>query len=781
MSDADVKDHLARVAALEKDGLGVSKHLKAALEARKEDFVSPAGPKASAAENDWFNESQRHVAEDMDRALNPRMTHDEAREHLAPVLDHFGPRQFRVDPSAKENTVGSPLLKQQISDWLADHPNGRLYGVYDPETGIAHVFADAHDAGDRQSLLETAIHELTHKGLPALLKEKYGPVMDQIYASVKDTAWARDLVARRKMDLRSIDNQRLVADEYAAHMSENILTGREVHEGLPVLDRNPTIKQRFFDAVRSVLRALRITRHWDDNDIARLVRQAHMGLGDPTNKVAREGAAYKGPRFSADENDARIDDLYAPDHPDAIGHKIGRTAEEQGKYNPGFVKDTERLLKDVAHGKPDVVLGAIGLRNIPDFIRQESMPNAHAFIDDHDAMEGRRRMILKPTIERAQDWSKFQASQPDRGEALTDLMHAFTLNGLSADKPYEERHTAAERAADPAKMTEEKTRREVNKFLQQKFNEQPPEARAIYKQVRDDYTDMRIKTLKGIEDRINATGADEQTKKNAMAALRKSFESGQVKGDYFPLQRFGDLWASASDKEGNHVAFSRHESQTARKEWLKAMRDQGFNVDQGERMDNKSEMERISPDFVKNVMAHVEAADPTGSLAKDVWQEYLKAMPEMSMRKHMITRVGRLGYSRDALRAYAFNMFHGAHQLARLEYGHKLDARLDRHQGRKPRRCRPRLRRTRTTSWRRPRASGPRRLPVRCPSGMTGCATRAPASSPPISRSSASAGTSAPRRRRRSASSPRTRCWRPRSWRSTSAGSARARNSAGSP
>src|SRR4029077_892750 len=139
--------------------------------------------------------------------------------------------------------------------------------------------------------------------------------------------------------------------------------------------------RRVTDSVRAALRSLGIVKHWTDNDIAALLRQANTAMHAPSG-MARAGAAYKDSdlRLSLGNDDANMEERYPPDHPLAIGHKIGRTAEEQANYNPGFVKDATRVVKDMVHGNPDVVLGGIGLRNIPDFIRQESMPSAHAFI-----------------------------------------------------------------------------------------------------------------------------------------------------------------------------------------------------------------------------------------------------------------------------------------------------------------------------------------------------------------------------------------------------------------
>ena len=630
-------------------------------------------------ENNWFTDKGfQDFARDLDsRRRGPAMSHEEAKGHLAKMTETLGDRALRVDPSAREATV-SPDLKKLVDAELAK--GNRVKGVYDEETGIAHVFADSHTAGEREDLVSTAIHELTHKGTRVLLGKNYGPVMDDVYAAIKNSAFAKRLANARDMDITRIDTQRLIANEYVAHMAENVHAGKAIHADLPVpKDRN--LFKRVWDAIRQhILQNYNSKLHWNDHDIATLIRQSNASMHDPS-AMAREGAAYKatGGHFSLDNDDKAVEAYLPPDHPTAIGHKFGRTMEEQSKYNPGFVRDTKALLSDMAHGDPHAVLGAVGLRNIADFTTKKKMPSVSRFIDTHDDMEGRRRQLLEPDHKLAVDWNNYKAGQPDRGETLDDLIGSSTLLGHDPSKSYVERHTAEERASDPVKRTDERNERIKYNSLKDAYDSDAvgPKGRQIYQDLRDNYANKREKVMQALEARINATGADAQTKKNSIAQLRQAFESGKVRGPYFPLQRFGDLWANAKDEQGNTVAFSRFESRTQRDEWLKSMREQGLKLDRGENVESKSEMERIAPEFVRSVMAHAEAADPTGGLSKDIWQEYLKGMPEMSMRKHMITRLGRLGFSGDHLRAFMFNAQHGAHQLARLEYGHRLDDHMD--------------------------------------------------------------------------------------------------------
>jgi Large polyvalent protein associated domain 39 len=669
----EAQQHLDRLNAAPGDNPDARKALesKAARDAKQ--------PPGSFAERRAMSDRERgDIAQDLDRIANPRMSVAEAKEHLSNTSDSSAPRAFQIHEAQDSKTVPKGLA-DQIAAYRERNPDVRIKGAY--SNGIAHIFAGSHNAGDKEQILNTAVHELAHKGTEGVLGAQHKPLMESLGRDIKDTVWARTYAARRGYDLSNPNHVANLGDEYVAHMAENVAAGRAVNEGLPVKDQVAGHWQRVVDTVRQVLRKIGLVKHWTDNDVAALIRQAQAHSGGDGVRAGRDGQAYKdsgGARFSLDNQDKYMEDHFAPDHPNAVGHKLARTVEEQGKYNPGFVRDAQTLAKDLGEGvKPDHILGAIGLRNIPDFIREGKMPNVRGFVEDHDAMEGRRRQILNPKIDLAKEWSQWQAGQGDRGEALSDLMHASTMMGHDPSKPYVERHMAEERAASPEAAQDEKYQRAAHRSLQERYNDLDPKGQEIFNRVRDSYDDQRTAVMKGIEDRIAATGADEQTKKNALSSLRKAFEAGKVKGAYFPLQRFGDLWANAKNEAGETESFARFESRTQRKQWLTEMRKLGYAVDSGERMDAKSEMERISPEFVKNVMGHIEAADPTGTLAKDVWQEYLKAMPEMSMRKHAITRVGRLGFSGDALRAYAYNSFHGAHQLARLEYGQKLDTRME--------------------------------------------------------------------------------------------------------
>lgn len=587
-----------------------------------------------------------------DAARAQPLTHEEAARTLKPVLDKMGENvQLHAD-----HTTLPPHIQQAMTDH--NHPAPR--GVYDPRSDQVHIVAGAHESHDE--LMRTAVHEIVgHQGIRHLLGDDYAAKMADIYQRVKGNTWLKDYAAQHGLDVRNARHQRLLADEYIAHLAED--GGTE----------NPSIFRQAIDAVRAGLRKVGLVRDWTDDDIRQLIRKSANNLAAENSGIA-ESARGKGdgPRFADKEDEVP----YPADHPLAQVHKFGKTMEEQANYNPDYLKSRLDWAKDKLGETTDARLAFIGLRNLPDFMDGKVMPSLRQFIRVHDQMDGRRGDLMNKAADLARDWSRYVSKDKARGGALGELMHASTLGGVDPSKPWEARYTDAEKKADATKQAHEDMRKDLHSRLKDMFNKQlDDKGRELFNTVRDRYAQHRQEVFKALESRIMESGADNNTKQMIMGELRKKFESGKVQGPYFPLARFGDHWASAKDKDGNTVSFSRFESASQKKAWINEMKEKGFATDGGQHMDDKSMMERIDPKFVQQITEMAKKVDP--KLADEVWQAYLRAMPEMSMRKHFIHRVGRLGYSMDALRAFASNSFHGAHQLARLEYGNRLDSTLD--------------------------------------------------------------------------------------------------------
>jgi hypothetical protein len=585
-----------------------------------------------------------HNAVDADAGRAQPLTRLDAQRTLSPLLDQVGRKNVQIHQDAS-------TLPEHIQQAMKDnnHPNPR--GVYDPTSDTVHIVAGAHESHD--AVLKTAIHEIVgHKGLRHLFGDDYAAKIQDLYNGITNKSWMSDYAKQHNTDLRTAEGRRKVADEYVAHLAENP-------------GENPSLWRQVVDNVRGALRKLGVVRDWTDNDIQALVRKARSNLVDESADAAK-AYADKGVRFAdADEGAPKVPD----DHPLAVAHKLGKTMEDQANYNPGFIRSRLDWLEKRDITKADNDLQFLGLRNLKDLNVAARMPDVEKFIRTHDQMTGRRGQIMEERAATTRDWSRWISKNKEQGKTLGELMHSSTLAGVDPSKAFKEKWPGS---TDVTQQAADKMRKAYYDKASKAYNALDPKGKELFNKVRDDYTQHRQQVFDALEQRINQSAASDETKKSLMTTLRQKFESGRQE-PYFPLQRFGDHWAAAKDADGNVSSFSRFETSGEKKAWIVEMKNAGYDVRGGERMDSKSMMEQINPDFVKKVTELAKEADPSGDLADSIWQEYLKAMPEMSMRKHFIHRQGRLGYSMDAMRAYSYNSFHGSHQLARLEYGNRLD------------------------------------------------------------------------------------------------------------
>ena len=613
-----------------------------------------------ASEQGALTPRRRDAGVEADMRQRVRLTKPEAEEALKPLLDRVGADGVQVHESTTAATV-PPHIRELLS------PDGTHYqarGAYDPSTGQVHFFAGSHD--DHESLLRTAAHEISgHLGLRRLLGDDFGNTMANIYRNLgaQGKAWARDYADTHDLNLRDPNHQRIISDEYAAHLAE-------------ATNENPGAWQKIVDTVRAGLRKLGLVREWNDNDIRALVRRSESGLRS-ANADAKAAQDARGIRF-ADADDSQRYERYAPEHPLAQAAKWGKTMEDQANYNPGLIRSVRDTLGEANRKRLDTWagLGAIDMRHLPDFLNRRTrpaMPSVKQFIHTNDGMHGRIGQLTEAGGRIGTDWSKWAAKNKPLAGNLGELMHASTLGGVDPSKPYKPLYDADRIAKDPVAAALEQEHQNVHARLKDYYNNNlDDKGRELFNTIRDHYQTLRDGVIQGLEQQINESGANEKAKQKSIAALRQKFEAGRVEGVYFPLGRQGDQWAVARDSEGRTVSFARFESGKQKKAWLAEAKARGFDTENGQYMDTPAAMEKIDPEFVKQVTEMAKDVSP--QFADEVWQAYLKSMPETALRRQNIHRIGRLGYTMDAMRNFAQASLHGANQIARLEYGHKLEA-----------------------------------------------------------------------------------------------------------
>ncbi|MFV3089579.1 PLxRFG domain-containing protein, partial [Pseudomonas sp. GW6] len=271
--------------------------------------------------------------------------------------------------------------------------------------------------------------------------------------------------------------------------------------------------------------------------------------------------------------------------------------------------------------------------------------------------------------ELARRWGKLK----DSGK-LADLMHEATLAQTDADPLVPE-----SKAVNPG-------RRDA---LIKQFEQLSPEAQAIYREARDAYKAHHRNVIEAIKERVKRSEMGSERKAELLRKMDSEFYKA-IQGVYFPLARFGSYVVAVNGPDGKIASVHRAETMgeaNALREQLqqKFPRDSGYDVGKVT-LDKEfiASRDSVSRGFMSELYGALDGMKlPSSQLAEledTLGQLYLASMPDLSWAKHGIHRKGTAGFSDDARRAFAQNLFHGARYLAKLRYGDRMQDELDRMQ-----------------------------------------------------------------------------------------------------
>jgi len=366
-----------------------------------------------------------------------------------------------------------------------------------------------------------------------------------------------------------------------------------------------------------------------------------------------------------------------PDQPLSQLFKYGAVLQSIGDKNNNLPPFREGITKakDMGENAIEKFLNLIHRDYLPDYMPGDRMPSLKRYVKAAKHMDGRRNHLMQQTEVTIGKWYEMVRKNPARGALVGEVMHAATMAGVVLDKPYKPLKSGE--LSDADRKMDTLRRRNYEKLKEYYDSEKMgDEGRAIYLEVREAYGKRRDTVIDALEKRINTSTADGKTKDAMIHELREKFEAGRVAGDYFPLQRFGNHWSVAKDADGNIIAFSKHERASHMRTWVSEFRKAGYTANGGRIKNDIDIMHQVDPAFTANITEKIlEMRDKEGNripnaqaLADDVWQLYLRSLPELSIRKAFIHRKNRIGFTADAMRAFGHHMFHGAHQIARLEH-----------------------------------------------------------------------------------------------------------------
>lgn len=240
--------------------------------------------------------------------------------------------------------------------------------------------------------------------------------------------------------------------------------------------------------------------------------------------------------------------------------------------------------------------------------------------------------------------------------------------------------------------------------------------------MRDAYIRQSEAYEQALLERIQALDMGGAQKAATMARMRAQFEAARVPF-YVPLARWGEYWVSGYTADGERV-FLMTETQAEQRRAREQMKAEGvtggymllqdgeplrnkdgtarifgsaslaqgwaqknpekaagaelrlLDVAAGVKLDKMRQQDGASGAFMVELQKTLKQTGAPDSVLDEVYQLYLRTLPDLSIRKNFIHRKKTAGYSQDALRAFAGHVFHGSFQIARLAYGYQLEGAL---------------------------------------------------------------------------------------------------------
>ncbi len=409
-------------------------------------------------------------------------------------------------------------------------------------------------------------------------------------------------------------------------------------------------------------------------DEKRNTGQEEIETGDP-NDLFSESRGQRGLKFALkDDFTERLVDKH-PTNPIAQMSKLGAITERVSEQ----ASDISIIRKAVSAGKDISIPGVLNVMpqsKLPDVIRNE-MHGIPDYVRTMKRMDGFINERLEELADTGNTWRDMVRKNSKDAKLMGEVMHQSSLSQTDPSKPFVMPKTFSTMKAKQKRIWLKRKR--DHGILKKAWDRLSPEAQALYQKVRSDYENIRVEVIDALNKRIEATEADEMARAQLIAELRTRFERGKI-DPYFPLSRFGKYWGTARDTEtGDIVAFIKRENRAERDEWVKEMRKLGYDATNSqEKATALDNVKQIDSNFVAKVTSLTMKLGPEGQvIADEIWQTYLRSLPEMSARTAFIHRQGRLGFGNDALRAYGKHMFHGTHQLGKLNFSFQLQGYLD--------------------------------------------------------------------------------------------------------
>ncbi len=447
----------------------------------------------------------------------------------------------------------------------------------------------------------------------------------------------------------------------------------------------------------------------------------------------RSGAEAPGAARGQEKPDVKpdLDDSGQATAPGEGARPFSRSAQSIEALQEGVPKAQQSVLDQakawvagkVQDFKP-AALGALQLRHVLELMHDsKQFPAARSYADIYQRMDGDRTRMINTAAEKTDRWQKwaYQKGLPGmlgklkpEATTLSRFIHDVTqlgidptdgykrllmedsrgsfqpwtkelikdridaIKGQMRGRPGDDKTAMLQEIKDLRALPKREKAREARyPQLAARWQALSADAKDMFHMAREHYQQQSDAMERALLDRIEAMSVPETYKRSLADRIRFQFEGSRVEGVYFPLSRFGDYWVSGVHANGEHV-FSMFESFREAEKAEAKLKAAGFEIEaHGKKDSDYRAKDAPSGTFVSDVIGILRKSGAPEKVQDEIYQTFLKTLPEMSMRKHGIHRKNVAGFNDDALRAFAKNGFHSAHQVARLQHGFQMQAALD--------------------------------------------------------------------------------------------------------
>lgn len=350
----------------------------------------------------------------------------------------------------------------------------------------------------------------------------------------------------------------------------------------------------------------------------------------------------------------------------------------------------------------------------------KGIKEAWQYLGDMAAMRNQLTNALRPVSD---GLAKLHRKNFKQFKALANVMHYSTLLSRDPTKPFyllagtgKDRismsfATVAERdayvKANTQKLQDLGGKREfTDSTLERLWNELTPDVKKLYSEVRDFYADNHDTYQTLLQEQINASKLDPTAQKKVIAELKKMYEDGKKLYPYFPLMRYGQFWLRVG--KGKNREFYMFESEYDRDAFAQKRAGQlgesledlmsRKEVDAGNDLSDARKRDLEPSGMLKKMFEAIDSGAigqmvddgfgnlvPTGMskidverLKDEIYQMYLQTLPDRNFRRQFMHRQGTTGFTGDIARNFAVTGTNMANQLARIKYGPKIMAQIDR-------------------------------------------------------------------------------------------------------